>query len=60
MEEKHTPAGEERERLSYGGNRLPWWLLIPWIAFVGWGAWYLIVHFGPNLLAWLSGEPGVR
>jgi len=47
--------GQERDHLTYVGNRVPRFLRFAWTVFFLFGIYYLITYMWPDLKVWVHG-----
>lgn len=50
--EKRGYVMDERERLSYEGTKVPWWILFLWLIFFVWAIIYAFLYLIPDFIDW--------
>jgi hypothetical protein len=47
-------GADPKVTIGYRGNRLPWGLLLIWLALFAWAGWYVLHNVVPSLQEWLG------
>jgi hypothetical protein len=49
-----TPEKEERDAFAYEGSKVPWLVVLVWMAFFAWGLYYLVRWIPDSWQEWFS------
>ena len=45
---------DENSQQGYQTSKIPWFIILIWVAFLVWAVWYALAYFFPELFRWMK------